>query len=96
MLPRTRLLLAGAASVAVALIALVEVTTAYWPLQSVVQVMAPFIGISIFASVGLSLVFVALLLPKEPGQHTPGDRPPGREEYTSTIDSLLSRSRKGR
>lgn len=84
MAPKLRLLLAGAAFIVLALFGLLALTTAYWPFQSVVQVIAPFLVLSILASVGVSLMLVALLLP------LPTARTTDRAETTSAIDSLLS------
>ncbi len=88
MTPRTGLLIGGAAFVTVALIAVVAVATAYWPLQSVVEVIAPFLGVSILASVGLSLIFTALLLPWQPAVRNRAD------ESTEVLDSLLSETKR--
>lgn len=82
------MLLAGVAALAVAVISLIEVSTAYYPLQPVVQVIAPFLGISIFTSVGISLVVIALLLPRGTEQHRE------QVDMPSAIDSLLSQSRR--
>lgn len=90
MAPKLRLLLAGAAFIVLALFGLLSLTTAYWPFQSVVQVIAPFLALSILTSVGVSLILMALLLP------LPTALASERMETTATIDTLLSETRKGR
>jgi hypothetical protein len=55
-----------------------------------VQVIAPFLGIAILTSVGMSLLLTGLLLPRT----SVGRRE--RSESASTIDSLLEEIRKPR
>ena len=74
----------------VALFVVLALVTAYWPFQSVVQVVAPFLGVSILTSVGLSLILTALMLPRT----SVGRRE--SSESASTIDSLLEEIRKPR
>lgn len=84
---RTALLIAGSLFIGLALLFLAAVSTMYWPLQSVVQVMAPFLAVSILASVGLSLFITALLVPQSTGSGS---------ETTSVIESLLSETNRRR
>lgn len=83
-----RLLLAGVTLVVVAVFTLLAVTTAYWPFQPAVQVIAPFLGISIFTSVGVSLIFASLLLRGEP------QKPSESADSTSVLDSLIAETRR--
>jgi hypothetical protein len=85
-----RLAYAGAILLVVTLFILLALVTAYWPFQSMVQVIAPFLGIAILTSVGMSLLLTALLLPRT----SVGRRE--RTESASTIDSLLEEIRKPR
>ncbi len=78
----------GALFVLMALAALAAIATAYWPLQSVVEVIAPFLGVSILASVGLSMIFTALLFSWEPTVRSQ------RDESTEVLDSLLSETKR--
>ncbi len=89
MTPRTGLLIGGSVFVLMALVALFAIATAYWPLQTVVQVIAPFLGVSILASVGLSMIFTALLLSWQPKVRE-------AKETTAVLDSLLSESKRRR
>lgn len=90
MTPRNGLLLAGAALLAMTLFGLLALTTAYWPFQPEVEVIAPFLILSTLTSVGTSLLVVALLLPSRTAQRTE------RSETASAIDSLLSETKRGR
>ncbi len=80
MSPGNRFLVAGAALIVFAAFLLFNVAVTYWPLQPVVQVVAPFLGISILASVGLSLILTALLTP------WPASGGDGETEVGSTVD----------
>ncbi len=82
------MLLAGATLVGASLVALVAIAAAYWPLQAVVQVVAPFIGVSILASVGLSLLFTSLLFPKTGVRRGPDS------DTVSALDSLLTETKR--
>jgi hypothetical protein len=84
MTPRVRILIAGIAFLVVALFALIGLADAYWPFQSVVEVIAPFLVLSILGSVGGTLLLVALLLPRGALQTS------SYAEQASAIDSLLS------
>lgn len=88
MTPRNRFLVAGAGLVAVALFGLLATTTAYWLFQAVVQVMAPFLLMSILSSVGLSLILVAFLLPPTPV------RDAHESDSLVAVDALLSEARR--
>ena len=90
MTPRNGLLLSGAALLALTLFGLLALTTAYWPFQSVVQVIAPFLILSILASVGTSLLVTALVLPARTAPKVE------QSETASAIDSLLSETKRGR
>ena len=68
----------------VALFSLLALVTAYWPFQSVVQVIAPFLILSILTSVGLSLILTAFLT----SRIAVVDRED--PESVSVVDSLLS------
>lgn len=84
MTPRIRLLLAGASLLVAAVFSLLGLATAYWPFQSVVQVIAPFLVVSVLASVGTTLVLVACVVPgRVPGAS-------GSNDSTSVVDALLS------
>ena len=82
--PRNGLLLTGTAVIIVALFSLLALVTAYWPFQSVVQVIAPFLILSILTSVGLSLILTAFLT----SRIAVVDRED--PESVSVVDSLLS------
>lgn len=84
MTPRNGLLLTGTAVIIVALFSLLALVTAYWPFQSVVQVIAPFLILSILTSVGLSLILTAFLT----SRIAVVDRED--PESVSVVDSLLS------
>ncbi len=88
MTPRIRFLLAGAALVVAALFGLLALVTAYWPFQSVVEVIAPFLALSIFSSVGLTLILIALMLPQGRSGAS------ALNEQASALDSLLSELRR--
>ena len=88
MTSKNRLLVAGMALMAKALLGLFALTTAYWPFQSVVQVVAPFIVLSIIVSVGACLLVIALLVPF-PDQIVS----PGRDEL-SAVDSHMAETRR--
>ncbi|HYM38859.1 MAG TPA: hypothetical protein VEY12_01770 [Thermoplasmata archaeon] len=83
-----RMLIAGTTLIAASMIALLAIAAAYWPLQTVVQVVSPFLGVSILASVGLSLVLTSLLLPKAPTRRRQDS------EAMSALDSLLSETKR--
>jgi len=86
--PKLALLVCSIGLLLLAVIGLVALIGAYWPFQPAVEVIAPFLVISILTSVGLSLALVAFLLPgREP-------RGPERSEAASAIDSLLSETRR--
>jgi hypothetical protein len=84
MAPGMRFLLAGVTFLVVALFALLALVTSYWPFQSVVQVIAPFLVLSVLTSIGTTLILAAFLFPRAP----PGSS--GPVEQTSAIDWLLS------
>jgi hypothetical protein len=90
MTPRVRILLAGGMLLGVALFSLLALATAYWPFQSTVEVVSPFLGLSILSSVGLSLILTGFLLPRT----SVGGRE--RSKTTSTIDSLMEEIRRSR
>ncbi len=72
------------------LIGMLALTTAYWPFQSVVEVIAPFLILAILTSVATSLLITAFLLPER------ALREAESIETASAIDSLLSEVRRGR
>ncbi len=73
--------------VVLALLGLLTLTTVFWPFQTAVQVIAPFIAVSILSSVGATLILTAFLLPRTfPGA--------GPNDATGAIDSLLSESKR--
>ena len=84
MSPRMRLLVIGSAFLLFAVFGLLALVTAYWPFQAAVEVLAPFLVISILTSVGVTAILVSLLLP------TMGQGRPGASESVSALDSLLS------
>ncbi len=88
MAPRNELLLAGATLLALALFGMLALTTAYWPFQSVVQVIAPFLLLSILTSMGTTLLVIGFILPSRTGGRTE------RADAASAIDSLLLEMKK--
>ncbi len=88
MAPRMRFSLAGAAVLVVALISMMALVAGYWPFQSVVQVIAPFLVISILTSVGMTLLLTAFLLPRDVSRASPV------HDATSALDSLLDEVRR--
>ena len=88
MTPKNRLLIAGVSFIALTFFGLLALTTAYFPFQSVVQVVAPFIVLSIFVSIGVCLILIALLVPF-PGQSISRER-----EEVSAVDSLMAETRR--
>ena len=72
------------------LFGLLALTTSYYPFQSVVQVVAPFLTRSILKSVGTSLSIMALALPGKTAERQT------RSESASAIDSLMAEIRRGR
>ena len=88
MTPRNRFLVVGGTLLGVALIGLLATTTAYWPFQGVVQVIAPFLLMSILTSVGLSLILIAFLLPQQPA------RDAQESDSLNAVDALLSEARR--
>ena len=90
MTPRNGLLLAGAALLAMTLFGLLALTTAYWPFQSVVEVIAPFLILAILTSVGTSLLVVGFVFP---GKIV---REAEQGETAGAIDSLLAETKRGR
>ncbi len=88
MTPRNRFVLAGATLMTAALIGLLATLMAYWPFQSVVQVIAPFLLMSILVSVGSCLVLVAFLLPAAAVSRA------RESDSLSAVDALLSEVRR--
>jgi len=90
MTPRIQLLLGGASLIIVALVGFLTLATEYWPFQPVVQVIAPFLALSVLISVGLSLIFTVLLTSQS------RSRSPSANDQTWTIDSLLDETKRRR
>ena len=79
-----RLMVVGSALLLFALFGLLALVTAFCPFQGVVQVIAPFLVISILTSVGVTAILISLLVP------TLGQGGSDRSDPVSVIDSLLS------